>query len=432
MALTAVTNVLVVDDQEPARELLGEELANAGFTVTSASDGDEGWEQFCTTRPDVVVTDLQMPHCDGIELVRRIRSRSDVPVIVFSGHASIKSSAHAFKAGADDFISSLDVDLEDLVSIVREAAGESAEIPNHRDLELRLAGTSPAADRMRWQIAGLAPLPAPVLVSGEPGTGRTTAIRALHELGSTSEGELLRIECAGFSLDEYRAAETAETHTKVTGGGARAVHLEDVEHLAWAAQSWWAAQLALAAPRALAGSIDGRTRVLASTSAPIPSLVRSGAFHPDLGRILLRFHVELPPLRERTEDIAPIAKTLLARIGAAVGRGRIQLSKAAVSHLERGRFPENVRQLERLLERAVAYSPDRAIRRSTLQDLMVDLEDSIASMRDERLVLERERLLRTLQETGGNITRTADILDKSRAAIYRLIEKHGIPLTRNG
>lgn len=418
--------VLVVDDQEQARTLLGEELAGAGFDVTSAADGDEGWERFCTARPDVVLTDLQMPRCDGIELVRRIRSRSDVPVIVFTSHGSVSSSAHAFKAGADDFISSLDVGIEDLVSIVREAAEAPGQPADGDELARRIAGTSRAANRVRWQIAGLAPLDAPVLVSGDPGTGRTTAVRALHELGSTGDGELEEIESAGFSLGDYRKAQAA----RAAGGlpGARAIHLEDVEHLGWAAQGWWAAQLESTEPR---GPGDP-PRLFASTSAPLASLVRSGAFHPDLGRVLLRFQIELPPLRERSEDVEPIAKALLARIGAAVGRGRIQLSPAALRHLERGRFPENVRQLERLLERAAAYSPGRTIRRQALQDLMVDLEDSVASMRDERVLLERERLLRTLQETGGNITRTAEILGKSRAAIYRLIEKHDIPLTRKG
>ncbi len=138
----------------------------------------------------------------------------------------------------------------------------------------------------------------------------------------------------------------------------------------------------------------------------------------------------MPPLRDRPADVPQISKELLAKIGAAVGRERIQLSPAALEYLESCRFPENLRQLERLLERAVAYSLGKVIRRQTLQELMADLEKTIASMREERQLLERERLLQALQETGGNITHTAEVLEKSRAAVYRLIAKHDIPLSR--
>ena len=99
-----MTTVLVVDDQKRPRELLSVELEDAGFTVLTAADGEEGWERFCGSEAAVVVTDMSMPRCDGIELLRRIRSRSDVPVIVFSGHGSVESAAEAFKAGADDFV----------------------------------------------------------------------------------------------------------------------------------------------------------------------------------------------------------------------------------------------------------------------------------------------------------------------------------------
>ena len=106
-----MATILVVDDQPRARDLLGAELEDAGFDVLTAEDGDAGWETFCRQDPAVVITDMSMPRCDGIELLRRIRSRSDVPVIVFSGHGSVQSAADAFKAGADDFVNSLDLEI---------------------------------------------------------------------------------------------------------------------------------------------------------------------------------------------------------------------------------------------------------------------------------------------------------------------------------
>jgi len=410
-----VTTVLVVDDQDRSRDLLQRELVQAGFAVRTADDGEAGWKSFCSSDASVVLTDLQMPGCDGIELLRRIRSRSDVPVIVFSGNGSVGSASQAFKAGADDFVSSADVEIEELVALVREAAAGTPPPPNGADLETRLGGTSEAISRVRWQLAGLAPLFTPVLVTGELGSGRATAVRALHELGATSVGELQHVDAAHFVPAELPQS-----------GAICGVHIENVEKLAAGAQQYWSKRLA----RDEASRLPRATRIFATTSAPLDALVRDGRFEPRLGRALLRFEVKMPSLRERHGDVQQIARDLLRRIGGSVGRPRIQLSPAALAHLEACRFPENVRGLERLLERAVAYSLGRVIRRQTLQDLMAGLESTIADMRAEQGMIERERLLEALRASGGNITRTAESLGRSRAAVYRLIAKHDVPLAR--
>ncbi len=410
-----MTTVLVVDDQQRARDLLGTELSEAGFSVVTAADGEEGWQTFCQTGAGVVVTDMSMPRCDGIELLRRIRSRSDVPVIVFSGHGSIESAAEAFKAGADDFVNSLDVDIDDLVGLVRDAVNASHAPPSSVELERRLVGDSDAIARVRWQLNGLAPLFTPVIVSGEPGTGRSTAIRVMHELGATSSGPLHRFDASTFVPTEVPQS------SSIAG-----IHLVDVEHLTPDAQKYWKNRL----DQDERSGLRSPLRIFASTSAKLPALIQAGAFDPRLGQALLRFEVEMPPLRDRSGDVPQISKALLKKLGAAVGRERIQLSPAALKYLESCRLPENLRQLQRLLERAIAYSIGKVIRRQTLQELMADLEKTVASMRQERQLLEREKLLEALRQTGGNITQTAEILEKSRAAVYRLIAKHEIPLSR--
>jgi len=410
-----MTTVLVVDDQKRPRDLLSAELEEVGFTVITAEDGEEGWQRFCQAGVSVVVTDMSMPRCDGIELLRRIRSRSDVPVIVFSGHGSVESTAEAFKAGADEFVNSLDMEIDDLVALVRNAIHARHAPPSGAELEKRLVGDSDAISRVRWQLNGLAPLFTSVLVSGELGTGRSTAIQALHELGATSSFDLLCVNAINFDPAELPQ-----------NGAIDSVHLVDVEQLTPDAQRFWADQLA----RNETLGASATMRVFASTSADLSSRVQSGAFDPRLGRALLRFEVMMPPLRDRPADVPQISKAMLQKIGAAVGRSRIQLSPAALKYLESCRYPENLRSLERLLERAIAYSHGKVIRRQTLQELMADLEKSIASMREERQLIERERLLQALRDAGGNITHTAKILGKSRAAVYRLIDKHDIPLSR--
>jgi len=412
-----MTTVLVVDDQQRARDLLGSELADAGFEVVTAADGEEGWKTFCRGGANVVVTDMSMPRCDGIELLRRIRSRSDVPVIVFSGHGSIESAAEAFKAGADDFVNSLDVEIDDLVGLVRDAADASHTPPSGADLEKRLLGESEAIARVRWQLNGLAPLRTPVIVTGEPGTGRSTAIRAMHELGATSSGPLHRIDASAFIPAEFPESPS------IAG-----IHLVDVEHLSPQAQRYWKNRLV----RDETAGLRSPLRIFASTSVQLPELIQAGAFDARLGQAMLRFEVEMPSLRDRQEDVPQIAKAMLKKLGAAVGRERIQLSPAALKYLEDLRLPENLNQLERLLERGIAYSLGKMIRKQTLEELMADLEKTVESMRQERMLIERDRLLDALRESGGNITRTAEIMEKSRAAVYRLIAKHEIPLARRG
>jgi two-component system NtrC family response regulator/two-component system response regulator HydG len=407
--------VLVVDDQPKPRRLLSVELEEAGFDVVEAADGEEAWRSFCASAPDAVVTDMAMPRCDGLELLRRIRAQSDVPVIVFSGYGSVESAADAFKAGADDFVSSLDLESEELVVRLRRSMGTPEAPRPDSELERRLVGSSAALARVRTQIAGLAPLGAPVLVSGEAGTGRSTAIRALHDMGSTSAGRLLRIDSESFEgpLDD---------------ASVRALHLRSVERLSPAAQVYWADLLTRAEGQAFRRGV----RVMASTSLPVLPQGGEGSFLPRLRDLLSRFHIDMPPLRYRSEDIPDISRVLVERIGLSVGRSLMRLSPAATEYLKASRLPGNVHQLQQVLERATAFSRGRVIRKQTIQDVFEDLEDSIASMREQRDALEHQRLIQALQETGANISQTAERLGKSRAAIYRMIHKYGIPLTRRG
>lgn len=404
--------VLVVDDRERPRRALATELHDAGFTVVEARDGSEAWEKFCQQPPDAVITDVIMPRSDGLDLLSRIRSRSDVPVILFTARGSVESAASAFKAGADDFVSSPDVEVDDLVALVSNAIGGSR--PGHTlsDLERRMVGRSRAMQRIRERISGLAPLMTPVLVSGEPGTGRDTAARALHELGSTSDGELVTIDTRTFT--PKRAVPRAA-----------AIYLDGIERLSAESQIFWTDYMA----DAEAAGFQRRPRIFASTADPLATAGPAGDVYQELRGVLLRFSIELAPLRSLREDISAIADALVERIGLSVGR-RIRLSPSAREYLASQRWPGNTRQLEQLLERATAFSRGRQIRREVVRDVLSELEESLASIREQHSSMERAALLRAIQATGGNVTQAAEILGKSRAAIYRLIEKHGIPLSR--
>ncbi len=404
--------VLLVDDQPLPRQALANELTDAGFRVIQASDGEEAWLRFAESPPDVVITDMVMPRADGLELLSRIRERSEVPVILFTARGSIQNATAAIKSGAQDFVASPDVELEDLVRLVSDAAARSRPSAEHPELEQRLVGRSRSLQKVRERLSGLAPLRTPVLVCGEPGTGRATAIRALHELGATAGGNLVRLSPDTPRLDTRLPAPSA-------------VHLAGIDDFAEAAQREWSERL-LAAERE--GWKRG-PRILASAADTPGVLAKDHHFERGPGRALLRFAVELPPLRTVRDDIPAIARHLIERIGARLGR-RIGISPAALELLGEQRWRGNAAELGRLLERAITFSRGRQIRRELVADLLRELEEDVGTLRAQRAVRERDQLIQALRDTGGNISRSAEILQRSRSAVYRLIEKYEIPLKR--
>lgn len=404
--------VLVVDDRERPRRALALELEDAGFSVLQASDGEEAWGVFQQHEPDAVVTDMVMPRSDGLHLLSRIRARSEVPVILFTAHGTVQAAATAFKSGADDFVSSPDVDIDDLVGLVKNAV-RTARTQSPTDLEARLIGRSRAVSRLRERVAAVAPLRTPVLVSGEPGSGRDTIVHLIHERGASPDGKLIRIDAGSFDPTQE-------------SGDAAAIYLDGIENLSEKGRSHWLEWLAAAE---LAG-FTGRPRMLASTGALVAHRLREDGDYDELRNDLVRFTIELPPLRALAEDLPDIADGMVARLGARIGR-KTRLSPAAREFLAAQRWPGNYRQMEEVLERAIAFTRGRQISRQLLKELLAEMEGSLSRIREQRDALERDALLRALQRTRGNVTHAAESLGKSRAAVYRLIAKHGIALGRD-
>lgn len=398
--------VLVVDDQRAARRVLASRLESAGFHVLQAADGLQAWDAFQEHEPQLVITDMSMPRSDGIELAGRIRECSDVPVIVFSAYGSVPTAVSALKAGANDFISSADLDVDALVQLARNlctAPGQRSELSG---LEERLPGSSSAIVRARKRIAALAPLRTPVLLVGEPGTGRTTAARALHDFGAT----------AGLDFYKFDAARLTSS-TPVPERGL--VLVRGVEQLSRGAQAFWADHLG-------GGSEGQPLRIVASSSVPLAEWRQSQSLQADLVEALLQFPVELPPLRHRADDIPRLAAVLLERIGRKLGKHPPRFTPDAAKLLSKQSWPGNLHQLKGFLHRTVAFSAESEIPASLVAELVQQESESLAGVRDEAHQRQREDLIVALRATEGNISRTAERLGLSRQAVYRLMEKFEI------
>lgn len=270
-----------------------------------------------------------------------------------------------------------------------------------------LAGESPAAVRVREWLSGLASLRAPVLLLGEPGSGRRAAARWLHASG----------QMPGAPFHFIHAGATAPDAIPLRG----TIHLHELEALPPEGQMRWR--------RFLEAPPEG-ARLIASADPLFLDRVSCGDFDAVLVQALQRFEVRLPALRERPEDVPGLAAGLLASIGRELGRPGRLLTGGALRRLARERWPGNLDELRRVVERLVAFSGEPRIGVSEVEAVLEDLRPSISELRIRHQLAERETLIRHLEETGGNVTETAEQMQRSRAAIYRLVEKYGIALRR--
>lgn len=273
-------------------------------------------------------------------------------------------------------------------------------------LERHLIGNSPALRRLRSQLHGLAGLPFPVLFTGEPGSGRRQAARALHAAGPLATAPCLEIDARDPLPREGLPARGS-------------LVLIGVERLPAASQSILGR---IARGRALG------PRLLATAPASFAAGVGGSDFEPELLAALLRFPVQVPPLRRRRSDVEELARHFVAETARELGRPEQRLTPAAVATLREAHWFENVAELRRVIERTLAFSTHAEVDAEEITAVLCEARPSVDALREHHRVEERESLLRALADHGGNIARAAHALGRSRAALYRLADKHGIAL----
>ncbi|MEX1368138.1 MAG: sigma-54 dependent transcriptional regulator [Nannocystaceae bacterium] len=456
------SRVLVVDDEEPMRHMLSLLLTREGYQVQTASSGEEAVQQLSDeeVEVDVVLTDVRMPGMGGLALVRWAQAeRPELTVIVMSAFGSVELAIEAMTLGAYDYVSK-PFKQDEVVLTLRKAQERQRLRRENSALRARLRERvadaerlgallihSGAMRRVARTVRKVAAYKTTVLVLGESGVGKELASRALHDESPRRDGPFVAVNCGAIpetllesELFGHKKGAFTDASTDKRGlfeeadGGT--LFLDEIGELPPPLQVKLLRALQEGEIRRVGDnqplSVD--VRVVAATSRDLAQMVEDGEFRQDLYYRIAVMPIELPPLRERKDDIPPLVEHFVATTNARLGTRTEGVDAEALELLLAYDWPGNVRELENTIEHAAVMAdgpwigpaalPERAAGRSSVGDAYVMRfpEDDLSVKRAQRAI-EHEFILRALERTGGNRTHAARLLDLShRALLYKIKE----------
>ncbi len=444
--------ILVVDDEPAIRQSLGGVLEDEGYTVSAVESGESCLAALPGAGFELVLLDIWLPGVDGLEVLARIQ---EVPfterpeVVIISGHGSIEAAVKATKLGAFDFLEK-PLSLERVLLVVKNALAhrslslENVRLKGDSGSRWRIIGESVPMKALRQQLSLMAGTNGRVLIFGESGTGKELVAHAIHAMSPRLPEAFVEVNCAaipeelieselfGHSKGSFTSAHEnkAGKFQKADGG---TLFLDEVGDMSLRTQAkvLRALEEQRFEPVGAAESVQVDVRVVAATNKNLEEEIERGNFREDLFYRLNVIPFFVPPLRERREDIPLLADHFLAEFTTAYGRKPKEMTPEAYRVLSEYHWPGNVRELKNLIERIVILNPQvrvdarhiplNATRRQQERPL-----DRFGSLQEVREAAEREYILKKLEETNGNVTRTAELLGLERSNLYRKMRTLGI------
>lgn len=468
MSEQQAARILIAEDEANLRLVLQKELERLGYRVQAAPDGEAALRKLEESNVDVLLCDINMPRIDGMEVLRRVHERPNPPeVIMLTGQATVETAVEAMKLGAYDYltkpyrIAELDVRVRQAVDKrrlrvdnlrLREQLARQSALPE-------IVSVSQVMKEAIRLVERVAPSDASVLITGESGTGKELIAHAIHRLSSRANASFIDLNCAAFQeslleseLFGYEAGAFSGAKGRKLGlielsdGGT--LFLDEVTELPAPLQAKLLRAIETRTFFRVGGvrKVEVDTRIVAATNRNLESVVADGSFRSDLLYRINGFQIDLAPLRERPEDIEPLARHLLQQIG---GTTPPELESAALEALRSYSWPGNVRQLKNTLERAVILSNNGRI---TLAELPPEVArpgvytpavmtappagstsdsgaipvGSPASLRE----VERQQILAALEQSGWHRGKTAEILGISPSTLYRRLRDYDLEKRR--
>ncbi len=449
--------ILIVDDELNMRLVLSAMLKKEGFDVSSASNGREALQVLQSNRFAVVITDLKMPDIDGMALLSCIAERHpEIPVIMITAHGTIATAVEALKKGAFDYITK-PFDLDDLKNIISKAVktrtlkeNELFLTPSEID-RLGIIGTSPRIMEIFEAIKRVAPTTTTVMITGETGTGKELVADAIHYNSPRKKNPLIKINCAAIAetlmeSELFGYEKGAYTGAAVTKPGKfelahkGTLFLDEVAEIPREMQVKLLRVLQEQAFERVGGlrTIKVDVRIIAATNQNLSRQVQAGNFREDLYYRLNVFPIDIPPLRERKEDIPPLIDYFLEKFNKKLGLS-VGMSDEGREILLHHGWPGNIRELENLIERMILLAENKQITSREIPDEFrvsaAECQTKAADdgkmpfkayVRDQVGNVERQVIITCLEESGGNITQAAKKMGLSRKGLQLKMIKYNL------
>ena len=440
--------ILIADDEEAARRSLGQILAEDGYEVTLAANGEEAMRLVAEESPEVLVTDLRMPGIDGHELLARVRQGfPDVSVVIMTAHGTIRSAVQALREGAEDYLTK-PIDVEELEHLLERILKRNRLLAETRLLRERLddayryeniIGRSAEMLEVFRLVEQVAPSQASILITGESGTGKELIAQAIHQRSPRRDAPFVKVSCAALPetlleselFGHERGAFTGALSRRsgrfeIAAGGT--VFLDEIGDIPMGMQVKLLRFLQERQFERLGGNrvLTVDVRILAATHRTLPDLIREGKFRDDLYYRLSMVEIKLPSLAERKEDLPLLERCFIEKFAAMYSKPVPEITPRAQVVLSSYDWPGNVRELENVIGNACMMTEGNTIDVRDLPESLRATGSQKVTFDGELLPLaevERLHAHRVLESVGGNKVRAAKILGINRATLYRLIER---------
>jgi DNA-binding NtrC family response regulator len=445
--------VLVVEDEAYVRDSLVAILRAKGYDAIDAASVPAALALLAKGPVDIVLSDLRMPGADGLELVRRLQASSpETPVVILTGHGSVPSAVECLKAGASDYIlKPVDPDvLEVSLQRVMEARLLRREVRYLRSAiapATQLLGDSVAWRRITAMADAVAPTDATVLLLGESGTGKELLARRIHERSPRAARPFVRVNCAAIPVDLWESEFFGHRKGSFTGAAADREGRFHLAHRGTLLLDEVGAMPAAGQAKLLRAIQDGEferlgdevptrvdVRIVASTNSDLETEVKQGRFRADLFYRLNVVRIDVPPLRDRQDDVAILARAAAAEVSARLGRPVSEIGPETLARLRAYLWPGNVRELRSVIERALILDPERGLQNLDLLPAPAAspaLEDAPPAERDLNLRealnrLERDLLLEAQRRAGDVRKDAARMLGIDPRNLAYYLHKHNL------